>query len=135
MTKKIKTALTGLLALPLLVLGISSVTAISQPIMAGAESVGSIQEGANAAKANDQVTTLFGTGGIFQIITNVALFLIGAISVLMLIYGGIRYTLSAGKSEEVTKAKDTIMYAIIGIIVAILAYAIVNFVLSTLLQS
>lgn len=135
MTHRIKNTLTGLLAIPLLALGISSIVTVSQPILASAGSVGSITEGANDAKANDQVTTLFGTGGIFQVITNVALFLIGAISVLMLIYGGIRYTISAGNSEAVTKAKDTIMYAIIGIVVAILAYAIVNFVLSSLLQS
>jgi hypothetical protein len=51
----------------------------------------------------------------------------------MLIYGGIRYTISAGDSKAVTDAKNTILYAIIGIIVALLAYAIVNFVLTSLI--
>jgi len=49
--------------------------------------------------------------------------------VIMLIWGGIRYTTSAGNSANVTAAKNTIMYAIIGLIIAFLAFAIVNWVL------
>ncbi|MNY81379.1 hypothetical protein D3C86_2229240 [compost metagenome] len=60
------------------------------------------------------------------------LFIIGALSVIMLIIGGIRYTVSGGNASAITAAKNTIMYAIVGIIVAVLAYAIVNFVLTTL---
>ncbi|MNR60667.1 hypothetical protein D3C85_1822070 [compost metagenome] len=50
----------------------------------------------------------------------------------MLIIGGIRYTVSGGNQSAITAAKNTIMYAIVGIIIAVLAYAIVNFVLSAL---
>jgi len=46
----------------------------------------------------------------------------------MLIYGGIRYTTSGGDSTAVQSAKNTILYSIVGIIVAILAYAVVTFV-------
>lgn len=88
-------------------------------------------EGANAAKGRDQVTDLFGTTGTFRTITNVMLFLIGAISVIMLIIGGLRYVLSGGDSTQVTNAKNTILYAVVGIIVAILAYAIVSFVITS----
>ena len=49
----------------------------------------------------------------------------------MLIWGGILYTTSAGDSNKVTTAKNTIMYAVIGLVIAIFAYAIVNFVLIT----
>jgi hypothetical protein len=59
------------------------------------------------------------------------LFIIGAISVIMLIIGGIRYVVSGGDSSAVTSAKNTILYAIVGIIVALLAYALVNFVLTS----
>jgi multisubunit Na+/H+ antiporter MnhB subunit len=61
----------------------------------------------------------------------VLLFIIGAISVIMLIIGGIRYVVSGGDSSAVTSAKNTILYAIVGIIVALLAYALVNFVLTS----
>lgn len=64
-------------------------------------------------------------------IINLMLFLIGVISVIVIIIGGIRYTTSAGDQGAVQSAKNTILYAVIGLIVAILAYAIVNFVVKT----
>lgn len=88
----------------------------------------SITGGVDCAKGNNQPTELFGSSGIFQTITNVMLFLIGAVSVIMLIIGGIRYTISNGDQGAVKSAKDTIMYAIIGLIVSLLAYAIIGFV-------
>ena len=65
-------------------------------------------------------------------ITNLLLFVIGAIAVVMIIIGAIRYVTSSGDQAQVTAAKNTIMYAIIGIVVAFLAYAIVNFVTGAL---
>lgn len=62
-------------------------------------------------------------------VVNVLIFLIGAIAVIMIIIGGIRYVTSNGDANSTKGAKDTILYAVIGIIVAILAYAIVNFVI------
>lgn len=89
-----------------------------------------IQEGIDSAQGKDVPTTLFGgSDSIFTTVVNVLLFIIGAISVMMLIWGGIRYTTSGGNSSSVTAAKNTIMYAIIGLIVAFLAFAIVNWVL------
>ena len=67
----------------------------------------------------------------FKDIVNIMLFIIGAIAVIMIIYGGIRYVTSGGDSSSVKAAKDTILYAVIGLIVAILAYAIVNFVVTS----
>jgi ABC-type Co2+ transport system permease subunit len=84
---------------------------------------------ANPGEGNVPQNLFQGDGNVFTTIVNVLLFLIGAISVIMLIYGGIRYTISGGNSANVTAAKNTIMYAIIGLIVAFLAYAIVNWVL------
>ncbi|MFZ2545312.1 MAG: hypothetical protein WAW80_05015 [Candidatus Saccharimonadales bacterium] len=91
----------------------------------------SIADGANAARGKDQVSDLFGTTGTFKTLTNVMLFLIGAISVIMLIVGGLRYVVSGGDSTQVTNAKNTILYAIVGIVVAILAYAAVSFVITS----
>lgn len=111
-----------------------AVTAIAVPAtdtyaQAGAE----IQKGIDASNPDpSQDTELFGAGSIFVNIVNALLFLIGAISVIMLIYGGIRYTASGGSSTSVTAAKNTIMYAVIGLVVAFLAFAIVNWVLSGL---
>ena len=53
----------------------------------------------------------------------------------MLIIGGFRYVFSQGNEKAVTGAKDTILYAIIGLVIAILSYAIVNFVLGGLSET
>ena len=50
---------------------------------------------------------------------------------IMLIIGGIRYTTSQGDQTAVQNAKNTILYSIVGIVVALLAYAAVNFVLTS----
>lgn len=129
--KSIRTMLAGVLAVPIMTLGISAAGVVSQPVFAVNFNTG-VAGGASSAQGTGQPSDLFGNGGIFQKITNIALYLIGAISVLMLIYGGIRYTISGGDSKNVTAAKNTILYAIVGIIVAILAFAIVNFVITSL---
>jgi len=91
----------------------------------------SIQSGANSAKGADQQTDLFGSSGVFKTITNTLLFILGAISVIMIIIGGLRYVISGGDSSAVSAAKNTILYAIVGVIVAILAYAVINFVIGS----
>ena len=50
----------------------------------------------------------------------------------MLVWGGLRYILSGGDNKKITDAKNTILYAIIGLIIAVLAFAIVNFVLNAI---
>lgn len=90
-----------------------------------------IQGGANSAQGTDQQSDLFGNSGIFKTITNTLLFVLGAISVIMIIVGGLRYVVSGGDSSAVNAAKNTILYAIVGVIVAILAYAIINFVIGS----
>ena len=93
----------------------------------------SIEDGANSARGVDQATTLFGNTGIFTTVTNVMLFIVGAISVIMIVIGGLRYVLSGGNSSNVTAAKNTILYAIVGLVVAMLAYAVINFVIESFL--
>ncbi len=96
-----------------------------------AGAIGGIQQGADSARGTDQTANLFGDTGIFSTITNTLLFVLGAISVIMIIVGGLRYVISGGNSTAVTAAKNTILYAIVGVIVALLAYAIINFVLTS----
>ena len=102
-----------------------SVYAESTPTKSPAE------EGAEAARATGMPAELIGDNGVFGRITNVILLIVGIVSVVMLIYGGLRYILSGGDSKKVTDAKNTILYAIIGLIISLLAYAIVNFVLTS----
>jgi phosphotransferase system glucose/maltose/N-acetylglucosamine-specific IIC component len=68
-------------------------------------------------------------GDFLKLLVNNLLFILGSIAVLVVIYGGITYSMSAGDPALVTKAKNTIIYAVVGLIVAISAYAVVNFVI------
>lgn len=61
-------------------------------------------------------------------IINVMLFIAGALAVIMIIYGGIRYITAHGDEKQVKVAKDTIVYSVVGLIIAILAYALVTFI-------
>lgn len=70
-------------------------------------------------------------GDLIKKIVNVLLFVLGAVAVIMIVIGGFKYVVSNGDSSAVTSAKNTIMYAVIGLIVALLAYAIVNFVITS----
>lgn len=63
-------------------------------------------------------------------IVNILIYLTGAIAVIMIIIGGIKYVTSNGDSSGVTSAKNTILYAVVGLVVAVMAYTIVNFVLT-----
>ena len=70
--------------------------------------------------------------GTIKNVGNIIVFITGAISVLMIIIGGLRYVTSGGDQGGITSAKNTILYAVIGLIVSVMAYAIVNFVLTNI---
>lgn len=66
-------------------------------------------------------------------ILNVVFGVVGIVAVIMIIIGGVNYTMSQGDTQKIQKAKNTIMYGIIGLVIVLLAFAIVNFVLNGLL--
>lgn len=68
------------------------------------------------------------TSALVQNVIKVLLWVVGVASVIMIVVGGMRYTLSGGDSSGLTGAKNTILYAVVGLVVAMLAYAIVGFV-------
>lgn len=115
--------------LPLVICGI--LVGVSLGMSTGAFAT-TLEEGAAAAKCDGCPENLFGDEGVFRQITNVVLYIVGVIAVIMLIIGGIKYVVSGGDAKKVTDAKNTVLYAIIGLIIAFLAFAIVNFVITTL---
>jgi len=69
--------------------------------------------------ANNNVKTLI----------NTLIYILGIVTTFVIIIGGVMYTVSGGDASAVKRAKDTILYAVIGLVVAILAFTIVNFVI------
>lgn len=94
-----------------------------------AEGTTSVEQGAAIARVDGMPAELVGDNGFINRLSSWILLAIGTISVIMLIYGGFRYVISGGDSKKVTDAKNTILYAIIGLIISMLAYAIVRFVI------
>lgn len=106
-------------------------TFVAVPTALAEDVSGGLQAGVNAAGSASGLAkgSVTGAGGYVAIIINILLIAIGILSVIMIIIGGFRYTLSGGDENAVRSAKDTILYSVIGLIVAILAFVIVNFVL------
>ena len=118
--------------LPVLILGVVAVAGVVNGFDASAMT---LQEGVEAARCDGCPRNLFGDTGVFKQITNTVLYIVGIVAVIMLIVGGIKYVISGGDAKKVTDAKNTVLYAIIGLVIAFLAFAIVNFVISALPSS
>lgn len=124
----------SVIAAVLTVFGLSGVAMVS-PALAG----GFCPNG--TTWSNDYATECTGDKGgvtgqqsdlmkVLNVVINVVLGIIGFVAVAMIIMGGISFTTSQGDAAKTTKARNTILYGVIGLVVALLAFAIVNFVLS-----
>lgn len=124
--KKIKLTIAAFVA----VIGVATALPVlsAGPALAADDAASKILEGTSGVGGNDNKTKLEDQ---IKTIVNIMLFLLGAIAVIMIIIGGIRYATSNGDSSQTKAAKDTILYAVIGLVVAIMAYAIVNFIVGT----
>lgn len=78
------------------------------------------------ASNDDKVDSLIKT------IVNVMIYAIGATSIIVIIIAGFVYTTSNGEPAQIKKAKDTLTYAIAGLVIALLAYSIVNWIVDKL---
>ena len=111
----------------------------SIPLSAQAATVGGLEElcGIDANKSSDICkdyikSTDNQVGLLIARVLKTMLFIIGALSVVMIVYAGFNFVTSAGDSGKVNKAKGVILYAVIGLVVSLLAYAIVSFVTSSI---
>ena len=85
----------------------------------------------------EKVTEVNGGGddlvsSVTTILSNV-IAILGLVCVVVMIIGGVNYMISSGDAGKVKKAKDTILYGLIGLVVCVLAFALVNFVLANIL--
>ncbi len=74
-------------------------------------------------------------GHLLNEVINIFSIVVGAVSVIMIIVGGFKYITSGGNDQGVASAKNTIMYALIGLVIVALAQIIVHYVLSRLGQA
>ena len=91
---------------------------------------------AQVSKGIDTATTsemkgksIDGDNGLIKTVVNILLWAVGILSVIMIIFSGFRYITSAGDAAKTKSAQSTLTYAVVGLIVAVFAWAIVNIVL------
>lgn len=125
MEKTIKKIMT-ILSVLAIVLGVGVL--FVQPTAVHASAKNEITNGFNDAGGNaaGQITDLPAQA---RTIINTMLFMVGMLSVVMIIYSGLRYITAHGDKEQINSAKNTLIYSIVGLVIAILAYAIVNWVM------
>jgi hypothetical protein len=87
----------------------------------------SLQVTADTAPCKEQDA---GLQGIVKTVVNILTVIVGIAAVVMIIVAGLRYITSGGKQESVTAAKNTILYAVVGLVIVALAQIIVRFVLT-----
>lgn len=135
MIKKLKLTITSLL------IAFGGFAPLVVPVTAGAAITDSLCSGSQAASGEttggSKCVSDIGEGegeGVKRVAANVVnliSIIVGIISVIFIIYGGFRYITSGGDSGKVGNAKNTLIYAVIGLIVVALAQIIVNVVLTT----
>ena len=115
---------------PLLVVAIFAVLAFSLP--ASAAGVDVLQEACSGGGDSEVCSSSGSLDDLWHNITNALVYVIGAIAVVMIAVGGFRYTTANGDQSQITSAKNTLIYAIAGLLLAVAAGGIVNFVLDML---
>jgi hypothetical protein len=125
-----------LLTASLLALIVFSVSFLANPATVSAQSKAELCRGASLgfdANKNTDCNEGGPQGSIDKLIANIVNILsviVGIVAVVMIIIGGFRYITSGGDSGSVSSAKNTVLYAIVGLIIVALAQVIVRFVLS-----
>lgn len=111
--------------------------ALAMPIAVYAEAGTPLQKGvcggASLSLTPESCANTGATTKINQMITkiiNIFSIIVGVIAVIFIIIGGIKYVTSGGEANNITAAKNTIMYAIVGLVIVALAQVIVKFVLN-----
>lgn len=145
MLKNIRNLIVGLVSVLTLVVAPVAVPALASAatgVGTGAPDIRSNLCGGSTlkvdSKGNCGTDTSGGTTQINNIIStviNVFSLVVGVVSVIMIIVGGFRYITSGGDSSNVSSAKNTIIYALIGLVIVALAQFIVQFVLNKVTQS
>jgi hypothetical protein len=75
---------------------------------------------------------LIGTNGVLKNVISILLYVAGTIAVIMIIVGALRYITSDGDPGKASTARMTVIYALVGLVIAVMSYGIVNFVIGKL---
>lgn len=116
----------------LALMSLSVASVLSLAVVSGSASA-QVSSGINAATTNEMKNKqIDGNNGVIRTVSNILIWVVGIVSVIMIMWSGFKYITAAGDTSKVASAKSSLIYAIVGLIVAIMAYAIVNFIMDRL---
>ncbi len=122
----------SIVAVALTVFGLGGVAMMSPAYAADDKGAGQYLPNIGSSSGLVQTTDDQSLMKVVGSIINVVIGIVGVIAVVMMIVGGINFITSQGDTAKVTKARNTILYGVVGLVVALLAFAIVNFVISSM---
>ncbi|MCA9309287.1 hypothetical protein KC973_02830 [Candidatus Saccharibacteria bacterium] len=125
----------GVITLTLAPLSLAGAQSIADNVCKGILTTETGTVNKNATAASCQETGDKTLSGVIQRVVNMFSIVVGAVSVIMIIIGGFRYIISGGDSTAVTAAKNTILYAIVGLVIVLFAQVIVRFVITNITQA
>ena len=98
------------------------------PAVSAANGINICSGNENSVYCKNKNTGETQVNGLIKTIVEVLLTAVGAISIIMIVIGGIMFALSSGDAQKAAKARNTVLYAVVGLAVSLFASAIVNFV-------
>ena len=122
----------SIISIAIMTCAIFGASVLSTASLSGSASA-QVSEGINTATTSEMKgKSIDGDKGLIKTVVNVLLWAVGILSVIMIIFSGFRYITSAGDASKTKSAQSTLIYSVVGLIVAIMAYAIVNMVINRL---
>ena len=122
----------SIISIAIMTCAVFGASVLSTASLSGSASA-QVSEGINTATTSEMKgKSIDGDNGLIKTVVNVLLWAVGILSVIMIIFSGFRYITSAGDASKTKSAQSTLTYSVVGLIVAIMAYAIVNMVTNRL---
>ena len=122
----------SIISIAIMTCAVFGASVLSTASLSGSASA-QVSEGINTATTSEMKgKSIDGDNGLIKTVVNVLLWAVGVLSVIMIIFSGLRYITSAGDASKTKSAQSTLTYSVVGLIVAIMAYAIVNMVTNRL---
>lgn len=122
----------SIISIAIMTCAVFGVSVLSTTSLSGSVSA-QVSKGIDTATTSEMKgKSIDGDGGLIKTVVNVLLWAVGILSVIMIIFSGFRYITSSGDASKTKSAQSTLIYSVVGLIVAIMAWAIVNMVIKRL---
>ena len=122
----------SIISIAIMICAVFGASVLSTASLSGSVSA-QVSKGIDTATTSEmQGKSIDGDSGLIKTVVNILLWAVGILSVIMIIFSGFRYITSSGDASKTKSAQSTLIYSVVGLIVAIMAWAIVNMVIKRL---